>query len=296
MQVTTHTSRNYFNTGFKLRNTKTVVQPADAPSRDSFEAASITTNSIQDKLEDLAGRSLIFLMDRRIPTTVPEITPDKATQLTTLLKPGDIILTADCAYPGWATLGYLTARANHTHAAFYGGDGKIYEATGQGVTASDLKGYFEGRIKVAIVRPPYKNPTEDVQTAVAWCKQQVGKPYDNVFAIDDDKAFYCSELVYGALKHAQHPIEAPSKDLFGKKYVSVDSFEQIPGATIIYDDGSKYGKNLLAHWPVLIGTGAGAALGGSMAGAGGAILGGIAGLIGTIGIGNKIQTGEWFPD
>jgi hypothetical protein len=233
-------------------------------------------------------------MSRRIPTTVPEIPPEKAARLKQALQPGDIILTCDCAYPGWARMEFWTVRSNYTHAAFYAGDGRVYEAVGEGVKEARLDDYFKGRMKVAIVRPPYATP-RDVQAAAAFCQSQVGKPYDSIFCTGDDTEFYCSELVYKALKSLPHPIEAPSRTLLGKAVVAPDAFLDIPGAIRVHDDGSHYWKNKLGHWPLAASALAGAAAGGYLGGAVGALVGFGAGLVGSILVGNKIQTGHFLP-
>ncbi|MEW6282721.1 MAG: YiiX/YebB-like N1pC/P60 family cysteine hydrolase [Candidatus Eremiobacterota bacterium] len=259
--------------------------PADPPAEEPEERFSLG--------KTLAG-GLLFFMGRRIPTTVPEISPEKAEQLKQALKPGDVILTADCAYPGWARMEFWTVRSNYTHAAYYAGDGKILEAVGGGVKEAELDDYFSGRTKVAIIRPPYASE-EDVQAATAFCKSHVGKKYDSVFNTGDDNEFYCSELVYKALKSMPHPIEAPSRVFAGKTAVAPDAFQYIQGATMVHDDKSGYFTNKLGHWPLAASAVGCAVAGGLLAGAGAAVAGFGVGLLGSIMIGNKIQTGHYLP-
>lgn len=195
----------------------------------------------------VAGGILTF-MGRRIPTTVPEISPDRVQHLKDTLQPGDVILTCDCSYPGWARMEFWTVRSNYTHAAYYAGDGKIYEAVGGGVQEAKLDTFFEGRLKVALIRPPYKTP-EDVKAATTFCQAQVGKAYDSVFSTGDDQEFYCSELVYKALKSMPNPIDSPSRQLLGRAAVAPDAFFGIEGAKTVHDDGSGYWKNKIGRWP-----------------------------------------------
>lgn len=241
----------------------------------------------------VAGGILTF-MGRRIPTTVPEISKERAQHLKDTLQPGDVILTCDCAYPGWARMEFWTVRSNYTHAAYYGGDGKIYEAVGGGVQEAKLDDFFEGRLKVALVRPPYQSP-EDVKAATAFCQAQVGKPYDNIFSTADDSEFYCSELVYKALKSMPNPIDSPSRQLLGRAAVAPDAFLGIPGAKTVHDDGSGYWKNKAGHWPLAATAIAGAVAGSQIGGLAGAGVGFAAGLLGSIMVGNYVQTGHALP-
>ncbi|GMU56360.1 MAG: hypothetical protein AMXMBFR33_55060 [Candidatus Xenobia bacterium] len=241
-----------------------------------------------------AAGALLTFMGRRIPTTVPEITREKADELKSKLQPGDVIMTADCAYPGWARMEFWTVRSNYTHAAYYAGDGKILEAVGKGVIETKLDDYFEGRQKIAIVRPDYKTP-EDVAAATAYCRSHLGKPYDSVFNSADDKEFYCSELVFKALKSMPNPIEAPSKELLGREAVAPDAFLRIPGIQTIHDDKSNYWTNKLGHWPIAAATVGLGAAGASIGGWPGAAVGAGVGMVGTILGWNKLQTGYFLP-
>lgn len=240
-----------------------------------------------------AGAALTF-MGRRIPTTVPEVSPEKQAELKSKLKAGDVIMTCDCSYPGWARMEYWTVRSNYTHAAYYAGDGKIYEAVGGGVLETPVDDYFAGRQKFAIVRPDYKS-AQDVQAATDFCKAQLGKKYDSVFNTGDDSEFYCSELVFKALKNMPNPIEAPSSSLVGKQAVAPDAFLHIPGIQVVHDDKSSFWGNKVGHWPIAAGTLGMAALGGSIGGWAGAGIGAGVGLVGTILGWNKMQTGYFLP-
>lgn len=245
-------------------------------------------------LKKTAAEGVLFFMGRRIPTMVPEISSERAQEIQQKLRPGDVILTCDCAYPGWARMEFWTVRSHYTHAAYYGGDGKIYEAVGGGVLEAKLEDYFKGRLKVAVVRPSYPSE-DDVKAAVDYCKSHLGKKYDSVFDTGDDKEFYCSELVFKALKSMPHPIEAPSTTLRGKPFVAPDAFLSIPGSSLVHDDKSDYWKNKLGHWPLAAFAAGGGAVGGMLGGSGGAAIGFGVGLLGSILGLNKIQVGQFAP-
>lgn len=241
----------------------------------------------------VAGGILTF-MGRRIPTTVPEMSQERIDNLKSAMQPGDVLLTCDCAYPGWARMEFWTVRSNYTHAAFYAGDGRVLEAVGDGVIENTLEKVVSGRSKVAVIRPPYKSAA-DVQAATAFCESHLGKQYDSVFNTSDEKEFYCSELVAKALQSMPNPIDTPMASLLGKPFIAPDAFLSLSNATLVHDDKSDYWKNKLGHWPLACSALGGAAAGGALAGMGGAGIGFGVGLLGSILIGNKIQTGHFLP-
>lgn len=64
---------------------------------------------------------------------------------------------------------------------------------------TDLDGYLQGRIHIAVVRPPYKTPG-DVTAALDFARAQIGKPYNQAFDTADSASFHCAEYVCKALK------------------------------------------------------------------------------------------------
>lgn len=233
-------------------------------------------------------------MGRRIPTTYPKISEEKSKELQAKIEPGDILLTADLAYPGWARMEYWTVGSEYTHAAFVGSDRQVYEAVGSGVLKGDLDSFFEGHLKVAVLRPGLNE--SDVEKATDYCRQHLGKAYDGVFNTADDSEFYCSELVAKALLQIDNPVEAPTSKLLGKVAYAPDAFRHIPGIEVVHDDQSGYWKNKLGYWPLgltaVAGGVAGHLLGGGL---GGVALGAVSGFVGSVLVGNKIQTGHFSP-
>ncbi|GMU51669.1 MAG: hypothetical protein AMXMBFR33_08150 [Candidatus Xenobia bacterium] len=251
-------------------------------------------NAPRGGLKRAMAEQVMKVMGRRIPTTVPEISPERAEHLKESLQPGDIILTCDCTFPGWARLEYWTVQASYTHAALYAQDGKVYEATGRGVKGVELEDYFSGRLKVALVRPPYEGP-EDIKAASDYCQSQEGKAYDGLGDLHDDTEVACTELVYKALLAGPHPIDTRVHKVLGQETVGPDSFMKIPGARVVHDDGSHYWKNKLGHWPLAASAVGGAVAGGALAGGGGAVAGFALGLVSSVLVGNKLQTGSYWP-
>ncbi len=279
-----------FNTPSTARTLTDAAPPppaASAPApRDAFSV----------KKAVLGG--IVGFMGRRIPTTVREISDEQRDHVIGLVQPGDILLSTSCDYPGLARMEFWTVRSDYTHAAIYEGNGKFLEATTPGgVKRSDLREYAHGRQKLAVIRPPYKT-AQDREAALEYCRTQLGKEYDsafNAFKAGSDNEFYCSELVYKALKSMPNPIEAPTHTCFGKEAIAPDAFFSLDGAQTVFDGNSGYWKNKLGHWPLALAAVGGAAAGHAMGGVGGAAAGFGVGLLGSILVGNKIQTGYFLP-
>lgn len=82
----------------------------------------------------------------------------------------------------------------------------VLEAITKGVVETPLDSFFvrsfdaEGDPKVVVGR--LKAPHQSlISTAVDSAKIRLGKPYDEVFALNNDR-YYCSELIYFAFKEA----------------------------------------------------------------------------------------------
>ncbi|MCX6208446.1 MAG: YiiX/YebB-like N1pC/P60 family cysteine hydrolase [Bacteroidetes bacterium] len=90
---------------------------------------------------------------------------------------------------------------------------KVVEAIGGNVQINSLYNFMKRsgdtamlkNITVGRVKKEFKNL---ISTATYFAKQQVGKPYDDEFIMDNGK-WYCSELLYEAFKQANN-----GKDFF----------------------------------------------------------------------------------
>lgn len=236
---------------------------------------------------------LLGFMGRRIPSTLPEVSPEKMKELKAKIKPGDVLMSADLSYPGWQRMEYWAIGSHYTHAALAGSDGLVYEAVGEGVITSSVEEFLEGRKKIAIARPGLN--AEEAKEATEYAKAQLGKPYDGVFNFAGDDEFYCSELVAKALKSGKNDTNVPMGKIFGKDAVSPDVWRKTPGIEVIHDDGSSYWGNKLHYWPTLATSAAGGVVGHMLGGVGGAVLGAGVGMLGAVLVGNKIQTGKFAP-
>lgn len=81
-----------------------------------------------------------------------------------------------------------------------GADTLVFEAISMGVVATPWAVFqskhdtiYYGRIKEA--------SAGFIDSALTFCKQQLGKPYDIYFLMDNDR-YYCSELIYDATQYA----------------------------------------------------------------------------------------------
>lgn len=129
------------------------------------------------------------------------------------LEPGDLLFQdSDCGPMCEAiekvTTGYKGANFTHVGIAAKNADGDIVviEAVSAGVKVTDLDAFLnrstddEGKPKVVVGRLK-KRYRHLIAPAIEASLELKGKPYDKVFAIDND-AYYCSELVYVAFLKA----------------------------------------------------------------------------------------------
>lgn len=240
---------------------------------------------------------LISMLNIRVPTTTKSFALKEKEKVLDLMQPGDIILENNDAYPVWQILEKMALNSDFTHAAIYEGDGKFLEATpgdpsGKGVLRSDLREYMDGRINLQIIRPPYKTP-EDREAALNYAKAQLGKPYDAKFSQKDDDSIYCSELVQRALASMPNPINVAINSVLGKKVVSPDAFQKIPGAKVVFTTKNSFARSLMSHIPVYLTAAVTGLATGCLLGAGMVASGCIGGGILMVMLGNKLQAGKF---
>ena len=242
------------------------------------------------------------VLDVRVPTVSKGMSPETRQEILDNLQPGDVILETNNAYPNWQRLERLAFRSSFTHAAIFEGwqDGKpmLLEATtgdpsGAGVVRTNLEEYLHGPVQVGVVRPDYKTP-EDREAALQFARAQLGRPYDSGFNYKDDSTFFCSELVDKALRSCPNPVEAETSRAlgFGRVTIAPDAFLRLPNAKQFGDKPNFY-ANMVSHWPVALSAAGGATAGAVLGGLGGGAVGLAVGLLGSICVGNKIQTGHF---
>lgn len=126
------------------------------------------------------------------------------------LKPGSIFVSRIRGeLTGLIIPGYWS------HAAIYAPvprspDEMVMEAEGPGVIETDLVTFIMGKDALMILDPGL--PDEVMIRAAAIATEQLGKPYDYSFEfnINDQEAFYCSELVWWCYDKACGEFNVPS--------------------------------------------------------------------------------------
>lgn len=132
---------------------------------------------------------------------LPRFGDGELAQILKTAQPGDVIL--------WG------GQTSFVHGSIYMGNGAIIHALANNTPAGpDAQGVFKENIKDYIARVERnrivimraKGQSEgDRQASMAYMVKQIGKPYDNIFRTHDEAAFYCTELVYHALKRTANP-------------------------------------------------------------------------------------------
>ena len=145
-----------------------------------------------------------------------------------LLQPMDIILTTSRGH-----LSNLFNPGKYKHAIAYIGEQngipQIIESTGEGVKQRTLVECLSTKDVIAVLRPEKSVIADSVQAgkAISWLKKQIGKPYDYEFDMDSQKKFnnfFCSELIYFAIKHVNPATSFTLMETFGVPTVSPMDF------------------------------------------------------------------------
>ena len=226
-------------------------------------------------------KSYLKLPTGELPSTQTPISEEEKQQILDKIQPGDIVMTYASHRPNLGHLEYFTTGSHYTHCALYEGYGRIIETLGDEVMRSSLVDRMEGPVKIAVVRPPYKN-FRDRGLVIREAKKLVGRPYDYKFDNDDAEELYCSELIEVAMKKVDPDLDVPDANFFGHEITAPDAFMDMKGAELIHDGRSNYWANQRHQWPLLLGAAAGAGLGAAVGGVIGGVLGTVAGFEGTL--------------
>lgn len=101
----------------------------------------------------------------------------------------------------------------------------VIEATTHGVVETDLYSFLIGKDYVAISRDNFLTIDQKIDMVV-WLKEQLGKPYDFEFATSDISKFYCSELMYMAIKQVTGKSPFKLKKILGQETIDPSDFFQ----------------------------------------------------------------------
>jgi len=139
--------------------------------------------------------------DNRLSESDFEIAPEWRVSL----EPGDILLCRSKKSPFL----YISVTITWTHVGLYVGNGKVVEATLDGVVETALESWdYPKKVAVRAVRIKDANACA-VEKAIEFAKRQLGLAYDSCYTgkqIDPWSGlcigWYCSELVWAAYKQA----------------------------------------------------------------------------------------------
>jgi Permuted papain-like amidase enzyme, YaeF/YiiX, C92 family len=136
-----------------------------------------------------------------------------------VLELGDVLLTL--------TKGELTnffIPGEYKHCGLYAGSDKVIEATGKGVSVTNLEDFCYTKDKIAVCRSRFcKN--KDLLRVVKYARDLRGSPYDYYFEPNED-AFYCAELIAAAFNHGVVGMSPfTTRDMWGVETVLPSDFK-----------------------------------------------------------------------
>lgn len=196
------------------------------------------------------------------------------------LEPGDVLLLGDDNYPGWLLMQRLLYGADYSHIGMYVGDGDVIDSdTDKGVTRHPLKDLLTSH-RIQVLRPDYRTGA-DRQAALEYCENQKGKPFDVLLDTEHDDAFYCAELVAGALGSMPNPMMVASRTMLGRRIIAPDALRYVEGMKTVTSRGGGFFSAFAGYWP-FVASAAVCALTGTIGGPLGAVAAGVTGIAGSI--------------
>ncbi|MFN8673997.1 MAG: YiiX/YebB-like N1pC/P60 family cysteine hydrolase [Candidatus Sericytochromatia bacterium] len=159
------------------------------------------------------------------------INDSQANELLAKLKPGDLILCGN--------------DSSFVHAIVYEGNGIIIHSLASqnpkfwGVVKEPLKTYFARSERDKIVALRAKNATpDDIKKELEFANKQIGKPYDSLFLMNSDNAFYCTELAFRSITSMTNkPRIYPHKVKLGWEMIENEDFMDSPDLETIWTLG-----------------------------------------------------------
>ena len=160
----------------------------------------------------------VWVGETHMPWSRKKITGIDLFEVLSCVKPGMIFLTK--------THGELTnlfIPGKWSHVGIYTGENTVVEAVGKGVIEKDLATFMLTKDEICLLAPAFITDEKRMKYAAEWCERQIGLPYDYDF-YSNNKAFYCSELVYNAYKVVDPTSGFELRERLGVKTVLPDDF------------------------------------------------------------------------
>jgi len=195
-----------------------------------------------------------LLFDLPMCSFVRKISENERKIIMGQLEAGDILLTSDKLFPAWELFAALLGSPNYSHASIYEGEESVVEATtfhssGNGVVRTAAPLFLSGRKTVCVIRPAYRS-NDDKNAALCWIRQQMGKPFDFCFNLEDDSTMYCSKLVAKAMNIAGFGVNI--KKNFGREGHTPDAFLQMTDANIVYRKNETVIEKMMTYFSLTL--------------------------------------------
>ncbi len=199
--------------------------------------------------EKRAWKILISILDWRCPCCDGNLSEHQVEAIKLLLKPGDLLLETNNAYPFWQIAVRVALGTNWSHSAFYPGGAIVIDAGTRPYVAEVPLDDFLGTSHIAVLRPRYQT-REDLESATTDVVSCLGKPFNITFDHNNRKTVYCAQLVSNALERMPHPIRISRRQMLWKKIVSPEDLEKNPEVDCLWSSHPMFWLNLCHHWPL----------------------------------------------
>jgi hypothetical protein len=157
-----------------------------------------------------------------------DITAQQTQQMSSLAKPGDIIVESNMHFWQWVALCEVFTHTTWVHASLVDDchDMITMEGTVKELPLSAYERWHSTR--VALIRPTYKSPAQ-VEATITYARKQISTPYDPSFR---NLNASCTGVVAEALRSGG--IQVTPIELFGRRIFPADAFFHIGGAHVLW--------------------------------------------------------------
>lgn len=186
-------------------------------------------------------------MNLRFPTVNAYLSEEKRDELKAQLAAGDILLKDDCKFP-LAQLSASVFKSFWIHSGVYAGSNEVIDIGSKPYVSVVNVDEFLKASKIAILRPRYKD-SADVQSALSFLRNKLGKPFNSKFDLTKTNSFYCTQLIYETLKQLPNAIELHVSQVFGKPAILYSDIESSKDIELVSIAKISRIQQLFAHAP-----------------------------------------------